>query len=289
VLDDYWLNYVLSEEIEPGERALRTGAISGLEIHQLKSLLQILNSKTPKLSKIIHDEFSESTCATAKILQNFRDIVLEIDFQKVSFSKENIDSLMSEQNKTALSGFDLTQDDMANIDRIDFKHHISWDIFNRILGWAPKLRSMSFFSWSEKPSEKINLDEGRLIHLEDITLNYNNLSCENFETFLKAAPHLKKISISRASQLDKKFNFDEGRFTSLKEINLSNTQFSCENLDILLKAAPNLKKITLNNIRFSDKEHTLSHDNTQTLEEINLSYTQISCENLDITVIFQNT
>ena len=28
VLDDYWLNYVLSDEMEPGERVLRTSDIS---------------------------------------------------------------------------------------------------------------------------------------------------------------------------------------------------------------------------------------------------------------------
>jgi uncharacterized protein YjbI with pentapeptide repeats len=283
VLDDYWINYMLSDEKEPGERVLSTSTISELSSHQLNSLSKILSCKTPKLSKIIYDEFSEKTCAGAQLFQSInRGVELESDYKKVSFSKQTIDSLMSE-HKICLSGIDLTTAELAKIEEIEFKDGISWEQLVYMLSVAPRLKNICLSRGAEKPEELFKPPQGSLDNLTCINLSNANISRENLEVILKSAPNLQKIHLSACKNLNGEFNLDENSLVCLKEIDISGqTNLTSKNMQSLLKAAPNLKKMCLT--RLNELGTTISPDqNSLTgLEEIVLNNSRISVGNIEI-------
>ena len=285
VLDDYWLNFVLSAEDEPGERIIRTSELSGLSDQEVKSLIKILNTSTPKPTKIIHDEFSVSACKKFEILtKNKGGIVLEQDYRKASFFfKETIDSLLTGDKKARVGEFELSIHDLEKIEAFDLTGaDCSWENLKVILLTAPKLEKIKF-NFCKNLDAILELSAGYLANLEAINLSHSDISRKNLDILLKGAPNLRTIDLRCCKNLDATLYVPPGCLAKLEDINLSLNKISGESLQAIILAAPKLRKINL--AHCNNMDPTLLDLPTRclaNLEAIVLSGSNISRGNLDI-------
>jgi len=284
VLDDYWLNFVLSADDEPGERIIRTSELSGLSDQEVKSLIKILNTSTPKPTKIIHDEFSERACKKFEILTKDKgDIVLEQDYRKASFLfKETIDSLLTGDKKAKVGEFELSIHDLEKIEALDLQRsNISAENLNFLLKTAPSLRTIDL-NLCQSLNKKLEISTESLAGLEKIVLSGSNISAENLDILLKGAPNLRTIQLGRCQSLSEKLELAPESLARLEYIDLCGSNISRENLGILLKPAPNLWKINLCHCQSLSEKLELAPESLSHLGEIGLSFSNISAENLGI-------
>jgi hypothetical protein len=264
VIDDYWLNYILSDHDELQPRVLRTSELPVLTQKMADNLISILNSSTPTLEKIVHDSFCKEAHENIALLKK----------AGISAFVEEHYTMARLLNRIELSSLNL--DILSNIDISGFQ---GITMINEVLTQAKNLKKIDLKECRYLECETIELNQ--LPNLEEIGLASTQISQENLHAILMAAPNLKKIDLSSCLCLNQD-RFQLNQLPNLEKIGLASTDISQGNLRAILMAAPNLKRIDLRSCpclkqdRFQLNENSLIH-----LECIDLTSTSISVENLN--------
>jgi AAA domain (dynein-related subfamily) len=233
ILDDYWLNHLMSDAETPGPRVLRISEVPELDMktpklaelaaENLDALVKLIKSATPKLEKIILDKnLDHQDEFTYKLLDNLLcDDVIVIEIP------EGI-------KKLTLRNAQLSS---ANL--------------SRILQSAVQVESIDLFNYNsrlDKPDEPLTLEAGSLANLKHLELNQANISLEGLINILEAAPNLEFLDISICSSLQGASLIDINLLQRLENLSIGDRDsVSRENIE-RLASAPKLTQASKDNI-----------------------------------------
>jgi hypothetical protein len=276
VVDDYWLNHLLSGKEEPEPRIVRTSQLPDLTREQTTTLVKVLNSSRPKLEKIIHDTFSEKSNKKAKILKDkLAAIPLECDYTSASMQYTGEDVF----TEIHMNEFTLNNNQLKNLSAINFGESCSIEYIQSTLKATANLKTIDLKN-CKNLADQLNLDGINLSALETIDLSCSKISMPNLQALLKAAPKLKTIDLSSCKNLAGSLNLDGINLAALETIDLSDSNISAPNLQALLKAAPKLKTINLSECRVLFGPLNLDGISLAALETINVSESNLSAQSL---------
>lgn len=196
----------------------------------------------------------------------------------------NIKSILFYESKKLDKGhLKLEPNSLASLESINLHaSNISLENLSMLLKAAPYLKSIVFYESKNLDKARLELEPNSLASLKSIDLHASNISLENFNTILKAAPNLKSIDLSYSRNIDEgHLELESNSLASSEHINLNRSNISLENVLTLLKAAPNLKSIDLNYCKSIDKgQLELEPNSLASLESIDLQSSNISLENI---------
>jgi uncharacterized protein YjbI with pentapeptide repeats len=314
VIDDYWLHYILSDYDILAPRVLRTSELPELTPQMAENLVNISKLSTPKLEKIIHDNFCKSAtqnvtlltkakimadveyCYTMATLESAQDLCrVRLDMLttlRISGAMEipNVQAILMEApqlKKLTLTGcyrldekLELGTHSLSQLEDIDLSHSkLSLKNLQAIVTAAPKLKKINFRSCAFAEGA-LELAEHSLSQLEDIVLNYSNLSLENLQSIVMAAPKLKKIMYEGSTFAEGTLDLTGHSLSQLEHLDLSYSFILQEHIECILAIAPKLKKINLLGCGILDRKLELTNHCLSQLEDIDLTSNYPSMENL---------
>ena len=277
IIDDYWLDYILSDETEPPVRQLSIEALTNTP-HDVSAVLSVIKQSTPLLTSIIRDEISvragemittvETHFPTTKIISLYKTILLD-DPQPVTHA----DSLR------------ITPAELASIETVILTCESETKSIK-----VPELVNM--FSGIQRLKRlhlSCNLSTLRGIfggitnftHLEELIINNSNISSVDLRCILLKSTHLKGLFLENCMGLSD-FDGSSLRLLKLEELHVRQTPISGASLTQLLLGSPSIKAFELNGCK-NLMDFDASSLSLEQLEKLNLSdirLTQESFQNL---------
>jgi uncharacterized protein YjbI with pentapeptide repeats len=162
-----------------------------------------------------------------------------------------------------------------------FESDISTQSLQALLTAAPNLNIMNLsYYGNEDEDEDLVLLPKSLAHLDKVNLSESDISTQNLQALLNAAPNIKIMLLLACKIIGEDLVLLPGSLPDLEEVNLSESKINAQSLQALLTAAPNLKKITLSKCKNINKDLELLPGSLPDLEEVNLSESDISAQSL---------
>jgi hypothetical protein len=217
ILDDYWLNHLMSDAEKPGPRVLRISEIPELTAENLDAFVKLMKSAIPKLEKIIFDKFTIWPDITTSLLINafpaddtlaieIPEDIKELSLRNGQFSSENLTGILQS---------------------------------------APQAESIDLFSYNRQlkaPDEPLALEVGSLPNLKHLNLEQATISLESLINLLEAAPNLESLNIRGCYHLQGESLIDINLLQRLEKITVgTHAGLSSKNMQILA-SAPNIIK-----------------------------------------------
>lgn len=280
VLDDYWLEHLLTAPQVAKQRGVSVNALLTLTADELDKIVQHFKMVTPSLEIIFEDAYSgQSKEIVNKWHQLFPDAVIK----KGNYKIANIlyyltDGRSSGPNNEQINLFAQAHASQLNqieiLGRISVQTSIS-NIRNKYF------KSMSFIG-SRAFACRIDFKD-RPNRLEEINLSKSNISLENIMQ-LFARSTIKKLNLDECDNLGGELLFDPENLVYLEEISLANlpkTNLSRNNLQRILNA-PHLKRLNLSACQYLEAAFEFEVKSLARLQELDVSRSNISPENLQI-------
>ncbi|MDF1827455.1 MAG: hypothetical protein P1U39_04170 [Legionellaceae bacterium] len=240
VMDDYWLDCILSNNDVPGPRVLRVSDATKLSDEALDDVIEVLTKATPPLTLMLHDEFSLKSNEKAHQLKQ-KQTLAHIDYE-VSYHKADAFRLSIEDMLEA-----VTLDGMPKLEVLSLsKKKLPKEHLETLIEACPDLQSLNL-------SDFTNLDQDILFEyglrkLRELNLSYSNISPTNLIHFLNCARKLHALNLSWCSTFIKPFNIKINHLRNLgnlRTLNLLGSQISLDNLHALLASAKHLRTLNL--------------------------------------------
>ena len=264
VIDDYWLNYILSDKEEPEPRVLRTSEISALKAliqEEMKDLAKILRSVKPELTKIIHDVFpvryalNDQAKSLKKWLKSKKvDVVIENDptnYTKLDFSNMTWEEIESDTpsllfGKRSEATFQMCLEYFRFSKSLNLSDsNISCDGLKNILDALVDLRTLYLKNCNFLDGE-LNLSGGSLQHLESLDLTCSTVSVDNLNKILAVAPELRTLNLSGCKRLNG--DLREADFRHIESLDVSGSNISANNLSKILSVSSELRMLNLTHL-----------------------------------------
>ncbi|MDR3442794.1 MAG: AAA family ATPase [Legionella sp.] len=281
IIDDYWVDHLLSAKKEPGVRIVRTSDLNQLIPKQLYTVLEILNSATPKIEKVIHDVFSIGTNHKARDFRAlFKGIKMECDYNHAAVNSAGASVFTDIHDHE----FTLSADDLTRLKIVNFNSNASGAYIAAVLRTVLNLEQIELQSGSDL-YQLIKLEDSQLEQLHSLNLNSSNISCPNLQLFLTRAPNLNNLNLNSCQSISLyrvKLELKNQILANLATIDLSKSGLSLENLHLLLRASPNLRLLNLTKYDFFDEGFNPGDQTLLSLDTINLNGSNISLKNLQV-------
>jgi MoxR-like ATPase len=307
VIDNYWLDHLMSDTETLGPRILRTNQLQPEHIIPLNAML---NSLSPPLSQIIHDQFSVKTQDIVKQLHH-TEIPLEthIKIAALGIDEARYLSSCTEEETLAIitqlcdvETIILPNEFKTTADQTFFTQHLK-----KLANWFNLKDSIKKTLVFEQLSWPEGWEQPIWEYVEEIYVQSTNilrfiLTVKNPLTKLKKLKFLNKNDLQNFEALAERLSLkNSNTFAQLEEVWFNHVDL----MNLILQMAPGLKKIHVtghsvvnlqtlltsayqfNTIDLSDNEQlgnltlSLEPGSLANLAHINLSRSPILAENLD--------
>jgi hypothetical protein len=285
VIDDYWLNYILSETEVLSPRVFRTSELSHLGPQAVDDLVQILKTAKPALTKIIDDQFCIDSSGfnthnrnIKSLFEQLGDVEIERHYTTVNLrNMKEPDSFLSAltEKPTAYDDASLNSEQFRLIESLDLSESkITVDTLNQFLAAAPLLRCLHLKGcYALDLSDALQLDTANLQHIEVLDIPGSKISVDTLNIILAAAPKLHTFIFGsdgddfRTGEL----SFERGSLQALKSFDMVGGYISTGFINKFLAAAPKLR--TLKTQRFGEDfdAFNLESEGLQELEVLDVS------------------
>ncbi|MFI4919765.1 MAG: hypothetical protein ACHP65_09445, partial [Legionellales bacterium] len=161
---------------------------------------------------------------------------------------------------------------MYNLKEIDLSRITTAGILEVFFNITPAIEKIHLAYSKDISAALEHLRPQQLPHLNEVNFYQANITATALECLLKAAPKIKKITLSHAAYLKGAFsNLLSKQLSALEEIDLSHTDIDANDIEALFRAAPALKKINLMHIKNGlSCIEAFSPNQLNNLKEINL-------------------
>ena len=286
ILDDYWLRRIINVNLVEEERSLIGSDLGYSDFRhsegkeEIAKIIDILTKSTPKLTQIIHNNFSSSTNPLINyLIKTFPEL-------RVLRHYENVTFVSDEANQLAENGVinDLTLENMKTVKILSFGTFYGGNIdkinshsLQTILNATDELEMLTLNDIKDFSGD-LTLTTGCLRHLKYLRINDSRINLANFKNLLRAAPELEEISIE-TMDLSDKFTLDPKSLLQLKKIYIKDSLINSKSIQILLLASPNVEYLDLENKTFLT-DLCLPPESLKCLKKIKLIRSDITYNNL---------
>ena len=234
ILDDYWIDYLLSEKEEPPERSLSMRELNQSP-HNKQYILAVIKKSTPPLVSITQDEFSVNS--SKSLLQTIKKYPnATIIHQYKSLRSDEPSSLQTA--KESLCNFPLEFAPQIEDFQVSTAHKpIEAETLRKLLTNFSHLIQLNLTSCN------ITGDVGAdifLANLEALNLSFTRLSSSDLLSFLTQAINLKKLTITSDNAITS-IRLANIPLKKLEEFVFYSESLSIENMRYILTEANQLK------------------------------------------------
>lgn len=244
LLDDYWLNRLLTPRSTSKKRQIKLSDFISLSKEKRKELLAFINQSEPKVEEILVDEYSESAALSLALLKKNLPQCPLIP----AISAMKIDADLPLSNYAILSTF-LEKTKAGHIKKVEL---------NNLSQLALRELVTTLFAYPEIEELELincnNLSEGLLQspvlnHLKRLNVN-SDMSSENLLLLIQSAPNLQELHLGQCSKLDEHFfkSLSLLKLPKLKQLTAYHDEFRAINLTTFLNNNPNLEHLNINSL-----------------------------------------
>ena len=238
ILDDYWINYLLSEKDELPERSLSMSDLLQTP-HNAQYILSVIQKASPPLVNVIQDVFSEPLSACfLKTQKQFPNATFIQKYESFfADASLNIQTVVD-----GLSTFPLAFAPQIESFELSSKHQpIRAEILQQLLATFPHVKKLNLVDCDIIGTLHAN---PLLANLEVLHLRHTNCSEVTLQYLLTQAINPKSLIIYGDMEL-KSIQLTTVFLKTLEEFVCEAKSFSIENLHDVLTEATGLKKLSL--------------------------------------------
>lgn len=278
ILDDYWIDHLLTGEKKQNIRVLNMGNLIVLSPDGQRKVIKMSKKATPALELIIEN-------IACKQAEHLRDL-LGIEFASTKIERQaavHLNAMYHEKkcNEQNIDVWDslVASPTCVSYDGIDVALLRSMKLGNTLMQ-SPKLKRVIFVGANNFAEMDFPIQFKALV---EIDLSRSDVSLKNVIQFLTRST-LKQLILNECSNLAGELTFDPVDLIHLKSVSLSSlpaNTLSPGNLQCLLNA-PNIEMLTLSGCNDFNKVLAFSDRAFTQLKNINLSKSNISLVQLQL-------
>jgi hypothetical protein len=289
ILDDYWVDQLLSKEEGMGPRSISCVNLfmAGDEGERYEKIFQYLEKAVPPVERIDIDYFFKA----AGISELWRKITRR--FPKALLNYHPCDHVILNSLSTAslcvgekliMSSFPSATLHLNDLYKTATLYLISIPLLSnenliKLLSKATNLKKLDFISVTLERPLKLPTEPKELKELKELGFSTTTLYSDNLIPLLIYAPNLYKLTIMLTKILDI-LDFREQQFKAIEELDLNTSTLSLQNLQNILQALPHLKKLSLLNCTLLPGYLNLEKGALSQLEDLEIKNTDISLADL---------
>lgn len=276
ILDDYWLNHLLSEDSAPASRSVHLSDVAKLRDKRPEELVTILKHAAEPLTHIIFDELSDKAISLLGTLQEkLPGVSTKYDYHHLQLSSL-VKPLTLQEQQLSIGGMIVTLEQLVSVKHLDVHDiKLSSNDINTLLIALPYLETLNFTNYK---IGTLSLPSQSLPQLKNLKVHSSQILTPSLQALLDAAPVLETLTIDAISAAN--LSLAEKSLPRLEKLDLGYADISSENIKTLLDAAPALKQLRLScsfesDFFIDESPHLLALEELELMSSISAEHLQM--------------